>query len=384
MNPLFAGLGATIFDTMSALAFSHNAVNLGQGFPDFGWPDAVLNKAADDIRFGDNQYPPMAGLPILRTAVANHYKKWQGLDLDQSHITITSGATEALAAAILASVTPGDEVLLFEPLYDAYLPLVRQAGGIPRLIRLTPPEWQLNEEALHHAITPKTRVAIINTPHNPAATVLDAQSLQLLADMCIKHDITLISDEVWEHIVFDGGTHRSPMSLPGMFERTIKIGSAGKIFSLTGWKVGWLCAAPAKMQALQRAHQYLTFTTPPALQSAAAFGLGMPDTYFTTMRERLGNARDKMITGLKDTGFTPLASASTYFLLVDLRASGIMLDDDVFCKKAVSEHGIAAIPVSAFYADNPARNLIRLCFAKNDKTIDDGLMRLADARKRMI
>lgn len=383
MNPLFANLPTTIFETMSGLAREYGAVNLGQGFPDFGWPQDVLDTAADAVRHGWNQYPPMSGLPELRTAVAAHYAHWHDIDLSPAEITVTSGATEALAAAILGLVTPGDEVVLFEPLYDSYLPMVRQAGGIPKLVKLTPPDWRITEKALADAFSPATRVVIFNNPLNPTGTVFDRKQLELLADACIRHEATVISDEVWEHVLFDQRHHIPLMSLPGMRERTVKIGSAGKIFSLTGWKIGWLCAAPPLTAAVARAHQFLTFTSAPSLQTAVAYGLGKEDGYFNDMRAALTRSRDRLAAGLKRAGYATLPSQGTYFMSVDLAASGIDLDDISFCDMAVREAGVAAIPVSAFYAANPVTNIVRLCFAKNDATIDAGLERLAFARKRL-
>ncbi len=384
MNPLFANLPTTIFETMSGLARELDAVNLGQGFPDFGWPEDVLDKAADAVRHGWNQYPPMAGLPELRAAISSHYARWQGLDLQPEEITVTSGATEALAAAIFALVTPGDEVVLFEPLYDAYLPLVRQAGGIPKLVKLTPPDWRITEKALKQAFGPSTRLIIFNNPLNPTGTVFDEAQLSLLADACIRHEAVAIADEVWEHVVFEGRKFTSLAALPGMRERTVKIGSAGKIFSLTGWKVGWTLAPPKLIAAIAKAHQFLTFTTAPNLQVAVAYGLGKDEDYFDGMRAALVRSRDRMAEGLKHAGYVTLPCQGTYFLCVDLKASGIPMDDRIFCEWAVRQAGVAAIPVSAFYPQDPVTNVVRLCFAKNDATIDAGLERMEKARKLRI
>ncbi|MGH6781213.1 MAG: aminotransferase, partial [Sphingomonadaceae bacterium] len=303
------------------------------------------------------------------------------IDLDwTTEVTVTSGATEALAAAIFALVRPGDEVLLFQPMYDAYLPLVLRAGGVPRFASLAPPDWRIDAAMLDAAFTPQTRLVILNNPINPSASLFDDESLALLAERIVASDAIVICDEVWEHLVFDGRRHRPIMALPGMRERTVKIGSAGKIFSLTGWKVGWMCAAPALTRVLAKAHQFLTFTTPPNLQAAAAFGLNLPDEYFEEMRDSYARSRDRLAQGLADAGYAVLPSAGTYFLSVDLSASGISADDVTFAELAVREAGVATIPVSAFYAEDAVRSVVRLCFAKKDETIDTGIARMAIAR----
>lgn len=381
MNPIFAGLKTTVFTEMSALALEHGAVNLGQGFPDNEGPVDVREAAANAVLNGPNQYPPMQGLPVLREAIAAHYRRVHGLDLDPGHeVLVTAGATEALSAAILALVAPGDEVAMFQPLYDSYLPMVRLAGGAPRLITLQPPHWELSDEALS-AIGPKTRLVILNNPLNPAAVVYPREALERLAALCVRHDVTVICDEVWEHITFDGLQHTPLITLPGMRERTVKIGSAGKIFSLTGWKVGWVCAAPALTAVIAKAHQFLTFTVAPATQAAVAYGLGKDDRYFSDMRLDYARSRDRLTAGLAAEGFAILPSQGTYFLNLDLAASGIALDDRSFCLRAVKEAGVAAIPVSAFYEEAPVTGVVRLCFAKRDATLDAGIERLAKARR---
>ncbi len=377
MNPVYTALGTTIFETMSARARATGAINLGQGFPDGRGPEDVLAEAARALLEDSNQYPPMAGAPALRQAVADHYRAHQGLDLDPSEVIVTSGATEALAAAIFALVSPGDEVVMFQPLYDAYLPLVQRAGGVAKLVRLEPPEWRITARALAAVASDRTRLVILNTPLNPTGTMTTPEELALLADFCVGHDAIAICDEVWEHVVFDGRTHRSLMALPGMRDRTVKIGSAGKIFSLTGWKVGWMCAAPAISSVLAKAHQFLTFTTPPNLQAAAAYGLGKDMAYFTGMRAGYQRSRDRLAAGLEALGYTVLPSAATYFLNIDLTASGIAMDDVAFAQWLIEEAGVATIPVSAFYAEAPVTNVVRLCFAKQDATLDAALERMA-------
>ena len=382
MNPIFSELETTIFEVMSRLARETGAVNLGQGFPDDPGPLDVRRKAAEAVVEGWNQYPPMMGLPELRGAIAAHYRHWQGLDLDpEAEVMVTSGATEALAGALLALVEPGDEVVLFEPMYDAYLPLVLRAGGVPRFVSLRPPHFRLTEEALTAAFSDRTRVVLFNNPLNPTATIFPEEDLALLAKFCIRHDAVAVCDEVWEHVVFDGRRHRPLIALPGMRERTVKIGSAGKIFNLTGWKVGFVMAAPPIMKVLAKAHQFVTFTTPPNLQAAVAYGLAKEDGYFETMRSDFARARDRLSAGLNDLGFAVIPSQATYFVNIDIAPLGEE-DDVAFCRRLVLEHGVAAIPVSAFYARGSVRNVVRFCFAKRDETLDAALARLAGMRRR--
>ncbi len=377
MNPVYARLGTTIFEAMSARARAAGAINLGQGFPDGRGPDDVLAEAARALLGASNQYPPMAGLPELRQAVADHYAAHQGLGLCAAEVIVTSGATEALAAALLALISPGDEVVMFQPLYDAYLPLVERAGGVARLVRLEPPAWRVTAQALAQVAGKNTRLVILNNPLNPSGTMMTPAELAIIADFCVSSDAVAICDEVWEHVVFDGRAHVPLMALPGMRDRTVKIGSAGKIFSLTGWKVGWMCAAPEISGVLARAHQFLTFTTPPNLQAAAAFGLGKDMAYFDGMRRGFARSRDRLAAGLTGLGYAVLPSAATYFLNIDLAASGIAMGDVAFCDWLVDEAGVAAIPVSAFYAEDAVTNVVRLCFAKADDTIDGALERMA-------
>ncbi len=383
MNPIFADLPTTIFEVMSRLARETDAVNLGQGFPDDPGPQDVRLAASEAVVNGWNQYPPMMGLPQLRAAIAEHYRKWQGLEIDaEAETMVTSGATEALAGALMATVQPGDEVVLFQPMYDAYLPLARRAGAIPRFVTLEPPHWRITEEALARAFTPKTRAVLFNNPLNPAGVVHSDEELALLARFCERFDAIAISDEVWEHVVFDDRPFRSLMSAPGMRARTIKIGSAGKIFSLTGWKVGLVVAHPTIMRALSKAHQFLTFTTPPNLQAAVAYGLGKDDAYFHGLRRGLQRSRDRFSKGLDEAGFAVLPSQGSYFVNIDIAPLGAR-DDAEFCQRLVKEHGVAAIPVSAFYAQDHVRNVVRFCFAKKDSTLDAALERLSRARARL-
>ena len=381
VHPVFENLPTTVFERMSGLARRHGAINLGQGFPDDQGPLPVREAAARALIEGSNQYPPMRGLPELRAAVAGHYARVQGLSLDpDTEIVVTSGATEALAAAFTALISPGDEVVLFQPLYDAYLPLVRRAGGVPKLVRLSPPHWRFDRAMLDAAFTDRTRLVVLNSPLNPAGVVTPDEDLALLAEFCVRHDAIAVCDEVWEAVVFDGRRHRPLMDFAGMRERTVKIGSAGKLFGMTGWKVGFLMAAPALSKALAAAHQFLTFTTPPNLQAGVAWGLENHRAWFDAMPAAMQRSRDRLTAGLRAAGYAVLESQGTYFLNVDLAASGVTVDDVTFCERAVAEFGVAAIPVSAFYAEDPVRNVVRLCFAKADATLDAAVERLARAR----
>ena len=384
MNPVFSGLGETVFDIMSGLARETGAINLGQGFPEWDGPEDLKARAAQAVLEGPNQYPPMRGLPELRSAIAAHYNATQDLNLDwRRNITVTSGATEALAAALLAVLSPGDEVIVFEPAYDSYLPMLRRAGAEARIVRLRPPNWKVDPQRLAEAFTSRTRAVILNTPLNPSASVMDEEDLSLIARLCIEKDCICISDEVWEECIFGAAVHRSMMGIPGMWDRTIKIGSAGKMFSMTGWKVGFACAGPELTEAFARAHQFLTFTTPPMLQTAVAFGLQTAADRLRAMRGRLQGLRDTLTRRLSEEGFHVLPAAGTYFLSVDLARSGVRASCAEFAFRAVNEAGVATIPFSAFYASPPEDALVRLCFAKSEQTLDEGVKRLAIARNLM-
>lgn len=369
----------TIFETMSGLARTHDAINLGQGFPDDPGPESLRRLAAEALMTGSNQYAPSRGLPELREAVAEHYGRLQGLDLAVDGVLITSGATEALAAAILAFVKPGDEVIIFEPAYDAYRPLIERAGGVVRAVSLAPPMWQLTEAAIETAVTPATRMVVFNNPHNPTARAFDRNELAALARVCVRHDLIALSDEVWEHVIFDGRSHLSLLSESGMAQRTLKVGSAGKMFGMTGWKIGFVCGDPALVDPVAKAHQFLTFSTPPNLQVAVAAGLGWSGDAFDDMRRRLQRSRDRLATALVDQGFVLTPGEGTYFMGVDLTASGVPVSDETFCRRAVVEFGVAVIPMSAFMSDRQG-SIIRLCFAKADDVLDEAAERLGRAR----
>jgi N-succinyldiaminopimelate aminotransferase len=382
-NAVLSGLGTTVFEVMSRLAAEHDAVNLGQGFPDDRGPEDVLMAAADAVINGWNQYPPMMGLPELRRAVADHEDRFYGLQVDwQREVMVTSGATEALACALFALVEPGDEVILFQPIYDAYAPLVRRAGGIPRYVTLTPPHWRLEESAVRSVIGPRTKAVLFNNPLNPAARVFSVSELDMLARLVTENDLYAICDEVYEHIVFDGLTHTPLITRPGMRERTIKIGSAGKTFSLTGWKVGYVTAAPGILAVLAKAHQFLTFTTPPNLQSAVALGLNKDDAYFEGLTADMQRRRDRLTAGLERSGFAVLPCEGTYFVNVDLSALIGDGDDVAYCRRMTEEGRVTAIPVSAFCPevpaklDVPATPVARFCFAKQDTVLDEAVSRL--------
>ena len=380
MNPIYEQMQTSVFERMSSLAVKHGAVNLGQGFPDFGWPDAILAAAARALTDGSNQYAPSRGLPQLREAVAEHYDRWFGQKVGPEAICVTSGATEALAACILATVGPGDEVIIFTPAYDSYAPMIRRAGGTGREIALCPPEWRIEREAVEAAIGPRTRAILFNNPQNPTGRLFGREELQIIADVAVANDLVVISDEVWEHILLDGQEFTPLATLPGMAERVLKIGSAGKIFSLTGWKVGWIAADPALATVAARAHQFLTFSTAPNLQSAVAFGMAEGDEWIEPMRTRFTRARDRLVEGLQGAGYVTLHPASTYFLCVDLAASGIAVDDEAFAAAAVEQAGVAVVPVSAFAEESPPRHIVRLCFAKRDDTLDAGIAAMAKAK----
>jgi aspartate/methionine/tyrosine aminotransferase len=377
-------LPTTIFEEMSRLARETGAINLGQGFPDGVGPVDILEAAADATLHGSNQYPPTRGTPRLRQAVADHYRRFQDLAMTSDDVLITSGATEALAATLLALISPGDEVLLIQPLYDAYLPLVRRAGGTARVVTMAPPDWRLPLDAIADALASGVRLLVLNNPVNPTGRVFDQDELAALARLCVTHDAIAICDEVWEHVLFGDSRHRPLIAEPGMAERTVKIGSAGKIFSLTGWKVGFVVAAPPLLAGIAGAHQFLTFSTAPNLQEAVAYGLSKDAAWFSEMRAGFRASRDRLAAGLTRHGYVVLPGKGTYFLCVDLAASGIAMDDRAFCEELVRNAGVAAIPLSTFYVDHPMRSAIRLCFAKQDDVLDSAIERMAAFRERLV
>lgn len=376
-NSHLSRYGTTIFDTMSRLARERQAINLGQGLPEDGEPADIVARAAAALSTGSNQYPPMLGLPELRRAVADHDRAFYGIDLDwQRETMVTSGGTEALAAALLALIEPGDEVVLIEPLYDSYLPIIERAGGIARIVRLSPPDWGIPADALEAAFGPRTKLILFNTPMNPTAKVFTRDELDRIGRLMTVHDAYAICDEVYEHLVFDDAEHIPLLGLSGMRERTIRIGSAGKTFSLTGWKVGYITACPALIDRIARAHQYLVFTTPPNLQSAVAYGLSKGRDFFTGFAATMQGKRDRLMRGLERAGFAVAPCAGTYFVNVDIGSVGFDGDDAAFCREIIEETGVAAIPISAFYAAEPETRFVRFCFAKRDEMLDEAAARL--------
>jgi N-succinyldiaminopimelate aminotransferase len=375
-NRVYAGLGTTIFETMSGLAREHGAVNLGQGFPDSGEPRDVVEVAAEHIRTGWNQYPPLLGLPELRQAHAQHAARFYELKLDwEREILVTSGATEAIAASLFSLIEPGDEVVLLEPAYDAYLPLVLRAGGVPRFVTAHPPAFRVEREALQAALSSRTKCIVVNTPVNPTGRVLDVEEIGFIAEAAASVDAYVLSDEVYEHLVFDGRRPTTLLAHPLLRERALRITSAGKTFSLTGWKVGSVAAAPPLLQLVARAHQFLTFTTPPHLQAAVAYGLGKADAYFDDLANGMQHKRDLFRNGLLELGFSVLPTEGTYFLNVDIER--FRKDDVTFCRELVGQVGVAAIPMSSFYAEPTVRNVVRFCFAKKDEVLGEALRRLS-------
>jgi N-succinyldiaminopimelate aminotransferase len=376
-NTLLASTGTTIFTVMSALAVEHKSINLGQGFPDTDGPTDVLQAAADALMDGRNQYPPMTGVPELRQAVAAANKRFYGLEVDpNSEVVVTSGATEAITASLMALVNPGDEVVLIEPLYDTYLPVVRLLGATPRLVRLTPPKWELPRAELAAAFGPKTKALLINTPMNPTGKVFTAAELAFIAELLQKHDAYAVCDEVYEHLTYDGWRHIPLMTLPGLRERCLRIGSAGKTFSLTGWKVGYITACKALATVATKAHQNLTFTTAPNLQRAVAVGLAKDDAYFAKLAADLAAKRDRLSAGLERLGFGVLPVMGSYFVTADFRPLGFNGDDMAFCRHITEHAGVTAVPVTAFFEGEAPNHFARFAFCKKDEVLDAALARL--------
>ncbi|HJT42649.1 MAG TPA: aminotransferase [Rhizomicrobium sp.] len=375
-NPVFAGLPTSIFQHMTMLALQHDALNLGQGFPDQDGPESLRAVAARQLMDGPNQYPPSKGLLVLRQAVAAHAAKFYGLTYDpEDEVLITSGGTEAIAGALMAMAGRGDEVVMIEPTYDSYRPMAEGAGAVVKAVKLAPPDWRLTEQDLRAAISPKTRVILINSPHNPAGRVFRRAELEALARVVSGTDIVVICDEVYEHLVFEGATHIPLASLPGMRERCVRIGSAGKIFSLTGWKVGWVTGPRELVAVVAKAHQFITFTTSPALQTGVAHGLTHAMDFPMALTARLQKNRDLLAAGLTKLGFDVQSCEGTYFLTAGI-AKLTDEKDFAFCERLIREAGVALIPLSVFFKSGTPDSFVRFAFCKQQALIEQSLARL--------
>ena len=370
------GFGTTIFAEMSALAVATGSINLGQGFPDEDGPPEVMDAAVAAIRAGHNQYPPGIGIPELRHAIVAHQAKWYDLRYDaDTEVLVTAGATEAIAAALLALCEPGDEVVTFEPYYDSYAAGIAMAGAQRSLVQLRSPDWSFDREALERAITPRTRVLLLNSPHNPTGKVFSVEELELIAQLCVEHDLLAVTDEVYEHLVFEG-RHVPLATFPGMRDRTVTISSGGKTFSCTGWKVGWLCAPPELLDAVKTVKQFLTYVNGGPFQYGIAVGLGLPGSTFRRLAAALEEKRDRLSAGLAAAGLTVLPSAGTYFVSTDIRSLG-ETDGMAFCRSLPERCGVVAVPSVAFYDDKDAgRPLVRFACCKRLDVIDDAATRL--------
>lgn len=371
----------TIFATMSELATATGAVNLGQGFPDTDGPDELRELAVAAIREGHNQYPPSAGIPELRRAVAAHQRAWYGLDLDpETEVLVTVGATEAIAATLLALCEPGDEVVMFEPSYDSYAACAAMAGAVPRLVRLQAPDWSFDPEELAAACArPRSKILLLNSPHNPTGKVFSPDELGQVAALCAAHDLLAVTDEVYEHLVFDG-VHVPLASLPGMRDRTVTISSGGKTFSFTGWKVGWVSAAAPLIAAVRAAKQFLTYTSPAPFQVAIAHGLGYAPAALAAFAAELAAKRDLLCDGLEELGFEVYRPAATYFATTDITPVAPGVSALEFCLALPEQCGVVAIPSSVFYDPSDpgaGRTLVRWAFCKRDAVLRDALARLA-------
>ncbi len=381
------GFGTTIFAEMSALALETGALNLGQGFPDTDGPTEVADAAIEAIRNGSNQYPPVIGTPELRTAVAEHQKRFWDIDLDPAtEVLATAGATEAIAAALIALCETGDDVIVFDPTYDSYAAGIAMAGARIRPVLLHPPDdsapddqFWFDPDELRRAFSPRTRLILVNTPHNPTGKVFDEAELALIAELCVEHDVLAITDEVYEHLVFDGLSHRCLATFPGMSERTLTISSGGKTFSFTGWKVGWVCGPADLVAAVRTAKQFLTFVNAAPFQPAIATGLRLPDSYFDEFARTHQGKRDRLASDLETAGLRVYRPQGTYFITADIRPLGLT-DGIAFCLDLPVSAGVVAIPSAVFYQDRRnGESLIRFCFAKNDTMLEQAGVQLIAA-----
>src|SRR4051794_18067134 len=380
LNRRLAEFGTTIFAEMSALALQTGAINLGQGFPDTDGPEEVREAAVRALRDGrGNQYPPGPGVPELRTAVAAHQERRYGLAYDpDTEVLVTAGATEAIAAALLALVEPGDEVVALEPYYDSYAACIAMAGGkrVPVTLRPHEGSFRLDLDELRAAVTDRTRLLLINTPHNPTGTVLTREELTAIAELAVERDLLVVTDEVYEHLVFDDAEHLPLATFPGMRERTVTIGSAGKTFSFTGWKVGWITAAPGLVSAVRSAKQFLTYVSSGPFQYAVAEALALPDSYFAAFREDMRAKRDLLSSGLAEAGFKVFKPAGTYFITTDIRPLGES-DGFAFCRALPERCGVVAIPNAVFYDHREqGAPFVRFAFCKRTDVLEDAVSRL--------
>ncbi|MFL4905838.1 pyridoxal phosphate-dependent aminotransferase [Streptomyces sp. MMS24-I2-30] len=383
LNRRLAEFGTTIFAEMSALAVRTGSINLGQGFPDTDGPEEVREAAVRALREGrGNQYPPGSGVPELRTAIADHQLRFHGLGFDpDTEVLVTAGATEAIAAAMLALLEPGDEVIAFEPYYDSYAASIALAGGTRVPVTLRPHEdgFRLDLDELRAAVTDRTRLLLVNSPHNPTGTVLTREELAAIAALAVERDLLVVTDEVYEHLVFDGAEHLPLAAFPGMRERTVTIGSAGKTFSFTGWKVGWVTATPALVSAVRSAKQFLTYVSAGPFQYAVAEALRLPDSYFDELRADLLAKRDLLGTGLEQAGFKVFRPAGTYFITADITPLGES-DGFGFCRALPERAGVVAIPNAVFYDHREAgAPFVRFAFCKQTSVLEEAAERLRKA-----
>jgi N-succinyldiaminopimelate aminotransferase len=371
---------STIFAEMSALALRTGAINLGQGFPDTDGPPSLLSDAAANIQGGINQYPPGIGIPELRSAVAEHQRRFYGLEVDPDAVLVTTGATEAIASAVLAFCEPGDEVVTFQPYYDSYAATIALAGAELRAVPLRPPSFGFDPDELRAAFSARTRLVLVNTPHNPTGAVFDREQLTLIGELAAEHDAVIVTDEVYEHMTYDGRPHVPMATLPGLAERTLTISSVGKTFSVTGWKVGWVHGPGELVSAVRAVKQFLTYVSGAPFQPAIAAALGLPDSFYTALAADLQRKRDLLSKGLREAGFTVFDTGGTYFVVTDVTALGFS-DGAEFCWTLPERIGVAAVPVSVFCADpDLGRSLVRFAFCKRDEVLTEAVSRLAALR----
>ncbi len=380
LNPRLAPFGTTIFAEMSALAVEVGAVNLGQGFPDSDGPVEVLEAAVDAIRSGVNQYPPGPGMPVLRTAIAAHQHRFYGVEYDaNTEVLVTAGATEAIAGVMLGLLQPDDEVIVFEPMYDSYQACIAMAGARAVPVTLRPPNYRPDIDQVRALVGPRTRAILVNSPHNPTGMVLNDAELAAIASIAEEHDFTIVSDEVYEHLVFDGLKHRSMAEFPGARERTLVISSGGKTFRTTGWKIGWVCGPPDLVAAARAAKQFLTYVNGAPFQPAIARGMGLSDEYFRAVAEDLSARRDELVPALQSVGFDVFPTQSTYFVTVDVAPVAPGIGGKEFCVRMAQEAGVVAIPNVVFYSEankEAGRSLVRFAFCKRPEVIAEACRRL--------